>query len=136
MRILDRAQPVALLVLRIGLGVVLLAHGKDKVLGGMAQHKLMVASLGLPAWLAYLSAGTEFFGGLLLIVGLLTRLVALAVVIEMLVAIFRVHLPHGLTGQGGYQFPLLVGLAAFVLIFFGAGPISFDWIWRGHGGKK
>jgi putative oxidoreductase len=136
MRLLDRAQPVALLVLRIGLGIILLAHGKGKIFGGMAQHKLMVASLGVPAWLAYLSAGTEFFGGTLLIIGLLTRLVALAVVIEMLVAIFRVHLPHGLTGQGGYQFPLMVGLGAFVLIFFGAGPLSADWLWRGHGGKK
>lgn len=128
MRILDRVQPFALLMLRVVVGAILIAHGKGKIFGGMAAHQAMVSGLGMPAWMGYLSAGTEFFGGILLIAGLLTRFAGVAVAIEMLVAILRVHLKHGLTGPGGYEFPLLLGSAAFCLIFFGAGPISLDWL--------
>ena len=128
MRILDRAQPFALLVLRIALGVILIVHGKEKIFGGMAAHKHFVTMIGMPAWTGYLSAGTEFFGGILLILGLLTRLVGVAVMIEMLVAIFRVHLKNGLTGPGGYEYPLIVGVVGFALIFLGGGPISVDWL--------
>lgn len=128
MRILDRAQPFALLVLRVALGVILIVHGKEKIFGGMAAHKHFVAMIGMPAWTGYLSAGTEFFGGILLILGLLTRLVGVAVTIEMLVAIFRVHLKNGLTGPGGYEYPLIVGVVGFALIFLGGGPVSVDWL--------
>jgi putative oxidoreductase len=136
LRYLDRVQPFALAALRIVLGVILLTHGKTKIFGGMAAHQQMVAGIGLPVWMAWLSAGTEFFGGLLLVTGLLTRLVGLAVTIEMLVAILRVHRPHGLTGPGGYEYPLLVCTAAFALIFFGAGPISLDWLFSSGSRRK
>jgi putative oxidoreductase len=129
-------QPFALAVLRIVLGIVLLTHGKAKVFGGMAAHQQMVASLGMPDWMGYLSAGTEFIGGILLITGLLTRFASIAVVIEMLVAIFRVHLKHGLTGPGGYEYPLLICTVAFGLIFFGAGPISLDWLFSSGSRRK
>ncbi|MFB3814875.1 MAG: DoxX family protein [Terriglobales bacterium] len=125
---LDRAQPLALAVLRVVLGVILIAHGKGKVFGGLAAHQHTVVNIGFPSWMAYLSAGTEFFGGILLIAGLLTRLVGVAVTIQMLVIVFRVHWKGGLTGPGGYEFPLLIGTSAFALIFFGAGPISLDWL--------
>jgi putative oxidoreductase len=128
---LNRAQPFALVVLRVALAAVLIAHGKAKIFGGMAAHKHFVASLGMPGWLGYFSAGTEFFGGILLLVGLITRFAGLAVTFEMLVAIVRVHLKNGLTGDHGYEFALMVGVAAFVLIFFGAGPISMDWLLGG-----
>jgi len=115
----------------VALAAVLIAHGKAKIFGGMAAHKHFVASLGMPGWLGYFSAGTEFFGGILLLVGLITRFAGLAVTFEMLVAIVRVHLKNGLTGDHGYEFALMVGVAAFVLIFFGAGPISMDWLLGG-----
>ncbi len=122
-------------MLRVVLGAILIAHGKMKLFGGMGNFTHMVAGLGVPGWMGYLAAGTEFFGGILLILGLLTRLVGVAVTIEMLVAIFRVHLKHGLMGQGGYEFPMLVCTTAFSLIFFGAGPISLDWLFGGGRGK-
>ena len=88
MRFLDRLQPLALLALRIVLGVIMVGHGYGKVFGGgLAQHVQRVHSLGLPGWLAYPSAFTEFFGGILLIVGLLTRFVSLAVLILSLIHI-------------------------------------------------
>ena len=131
MQILERAQPLALLVLRLALGAVLFAHGQAKIFGGMAAHKHFVASIGMPAWMGYLSAGTEFIGGLLLILGLLTRLAGLAVTIEMLVAIVKVNLKHGLTGPGGYEFPLMVGVVGFALVLIGPGSISVDWLLGG-----
>lgn len=140
MRFFDHLQPVGLLVLRVVLGIVLIAHGKPKVFGGLHAHTAYVGTLGMPPWMGYLSANVEFFGGILLIAGLLTRCVGLAVTIEMLVAIFKVHLKNGLLGgpapgQGGYQTALLVGTMAFALITLGAGPISLDWLFGSRKGR-
>jgi putative oxidoreductase len=130
---LDRLQPLALLVMRLSLGVIMVAHGYHKVFGGLHHHAQMVAGLGLPAWLGYVSSFTEFFGGLLLLVGLFTRCAAIAVCIDLIVAIWKVHWHNGLTGEHGYEFPLAVATLAFALIFFGAGPIALDHILRGGG---
>ncbi len=138
MRFLDRLQPFALFVLRLVLGVIMIAHGSGKVFGGLSHHVQMVSGLGLPGWLAYFSAAAEFFGGILVIAGFLTRFAALAILVDMAVAIWKVHWKNGLMGDHGYQFPLAVAAIAFALIFFGAGPISFDSL-RGGGrlsGKK
>jgi putative oxidoreductase len=131
LRYLDRSQPLALLVLRIVLGAVMIAHGYHKVFGGMDKTVHFISSLGLPGWTAYLSAYTEFFGGILVIVGLFTRIVGAAILIDMLVAIAKVHWKNGLTGQGGYEFPMSLAAISFALILFGAGPIALDAIRRG-----
>jgi putative oxidoreductase len=136
LRFLDRLQPLALLVLRIVLGVVMVAHGHHKVFGDLSQHMQTVSRMGFPSWFAYISAGTEFFGGLLIIAGLLTRLLGAAMTFEMIVAILGVHLNKGLVGQGGYEFPLALATMAFVLIFFGGGPISLDAVIWGRGTAK
>jgi len=129
---LERVQPLGLLVLRLVLGAIMIAHGFPKIFGGMQHHVETVRSIHLPGWLAYLSAAAEFGGGILLIAGFLTRFVALCVCINMLVAIFGIHLKNGFTGQGNYQFPLALAAMAFFLIFSGGGPISVDWL-RGKG---
>lgn len=137
MRYLDRLQPLALLILRLVLGVIMVAHGYPKVFGGLHRHVGFVVSLGLPGWLAYLSAVAEFFGGILVIIGLFTRCAAIAILIDLLVAIWKVHWKHGLLAEGGYQFPLALAAIAFALIFIGGGPIALDSIRRGGGfGKK
>ena len=128
MRYLDRMQPLALLVLRFVLGAIMIAHGYGKVFGGMQRFSHMVSGLGIPGWMAYLSAAAEFGGGILIVVGLITRLAALAILIDLLVAVLKVHFKNGLMGQGGYEFPLAVATMAFALIFFGAGPIALDHI--------
>ncbi len=134
MRILDRLQPLALLVMRLVLGAVIVTHGYHKVFGGLHHHVQLVTSLGLPSWMAYLSAFTEFFGGLLVLLGLFTRAACFAICINLSVAIAKVHLHNGLTGNGGYEFPLALAALAFGLIFLGAGPIAFDHI-RAPGGS-
>jgi putative oxidoreductase len=90
----------------------------------------------LPGWLAYFSVAAEFFGGIGVIVGLLTRLAALGIVINLSVAIDKVHWKNGFTGNGNYQFPLALAAIAFALIFLGAGPIALDGMFGGGGGKK
>ena len=92
MNFLNRLQPLGLLVLRLALGTVMIAHGYQKVFGGMPQFMGMLSHMGIPPWMGYLTAAAEFGGGILLVVGFLTRLAALAIVIDMLVAIFKVHL--------------------------------------------
>lgn len=136
MRYLDRLQPLALFVMRLALGAVMIGHGYHKVFGGLHQHVQLVTSLGLPAWSAYLSAFTEFFGGLLGLIGLFTRVAAFAICIDLCVAIAKVHLHKGLMGPGGYEFPLALAALAFALIFFGGGPIAFDHIRAPGGGGK
>jgi putative oxidoreductase len=123
---LNRLQPLAQLVMRFVLGAILIAHGYHKVFGGFHHHMDMVGSLGLPRWMAYLSTGTEFVGGVALVLGLITRFFSLAVVIEMGVAIWKVHFKNGFTGPGGYEFPLALATIAMALLCFGGGPWSFS----------
>src|SRR5271169_539739 len=109
----------------------MIAHGYPLVFGGLQQHAAFVHSLGMPAWLGYVSAFAEFFGGILLVVGFLTRCAALAILINMLVAIFAVHFKHGFTGEGNYQFPLSLAAMSLALLFSGGGPVSIDAV-TGH----
>ena len=135
MRFLDRLQPLALLVLRVVIGTIMIAHGYGKVFGGFSHVHDMVQHLGFPGWMAYLLAGTEFFGGILIIAGLLTRFVAVAMLIDMSVAIWKIHWHNGLKGQGGFEFPMAVAVIAFALIFSPRSDYSVS-IRKGGGGRK
>ena len=135
MSFLDRLQPLGLLFLRLALGAIMIAHGYPKVFGGLHHHVEVVRSLGMPGWLAYLSAAAEFGGGLLLVLGFLTRVAALFVCINMLVAVFAVHFKNGFLGEHNYQFPLALAAMAFSLIFTGGGPIAIDWLRGGKGAR-
>lgn len=134
MSFLNRLQPLGLLVLRLALGVTMTAHGWQKIANHMQGITGMMHQLGLPAFMAYLVVAAEFGGGILIVIGFLTRLAALAIFIDMLVAVLKVHLPHGLfSSNGGFEFPLACAAIAFALIFSGAGPIAIDWLWGSKG---
>lgn len=135
MNFLNRLQPLGLLVLRLVLGAIMIAHGYPKVFGGPQHFVEVVRSIGLPGWTAYLAMAAELGGGILLIVGFLTRFVSLCLLIDMAVAISRVHWKNGFLGQGNYQFPLALAAISFALIFFGAGPIAIDSLWGSKGGR-
>jgi len=136
-RTLDRVQPFALFMLRIVLGVIMIAHGYGKIFGGLSHHVELVRSVGLPGWLAYVSAVAEFFGGIAVLVGLFTRLAAFAITIDLGVAVWKINWKDGLLGDHGYQLPLALAAIAFALIFFDAGPIALDHVrGAGGGGKK
>jgi putative oxidoreductase len=133
---LNRLHPLGLLVLRLALGAVMIAHGYQKVFGGMPQFMQMLQHMGIPAWMAYLTVAAEFGGGILLVAGFLTRIAAIAIFLDMAVAISKVHLQHGLFSKnGGFEFPMVCGAIAFSLIWSGAGPIAMDWLWGSKGGR-
>ena len=136
MRYLERLQPLALLVMRLSLGIIMTVHGYHKVFGGLQHFAHMIGAMGLPSWLGYVSAFAELIGGLLIIVGFFTRPAAFAICINLAVAIWKVHLHNGLLGSPdhpGFEFPLAAATLAFALIFFGAGPIAIDHVLRGGG---
>lgn len=128
MGFMSKLQPLALLALRVVLGLIMAAHGWQKIHNGPAHVVQMVHSLGLPGWMAYLTIAAEFGGGILIMFGFLTRFAAAAVLIDMIVAILTVHLHKDLTGPGGKEFPLALASIAFALIFFGGGELAVDWL--------
>ena len=134
MDFLNRLQPLGLLILRLALGAIMIAHGWQKIADHMHGITGMIHQLGLPTFMAYVVVATELGGGILIVVGFLTRLAALAIFVDMVVAILKVHLPHGLfSSNGGFEFPLACAAIAFSLIWSGAGPIAIDWLWGSKG---
>jgi len=120
-----------LLGLRLATGAIFIAHGLPKFgIGGKGLESLAgwLGSIGvpLPMLSAVLVASSEAIGGVMLIVGFMTRFAALTQVVAMLVAVFLVHWSNGLTGDGGYQWALLMAAAAFALMMDGAGRYSVD----------
>ena len=122
-------------LVRIATGLILLPHGAQKLFGwfgggGLAgTAQFFEQNLGLYPGLLFagLAGATEFVGGLLLALGLLTRLSAAAVVAVMAYAAFVVHWGNGFFWTaGGYEFPLLWGLVALALVIRGGGPLSLD----------
>jgi len=124
---------------RMVLGVIFFAHGAQKLLGWFGGHGLRATvstfhdQLGIPVPLVYLAVAAEFFGGLGLIVGLLSRIAALGVAATMIVAMFQVHWQFGFfinwfgDRQGhGIEYHLLAIALAAVIIVHGAGAFSVD----------
>jgi putative oxidoreductase len=122
------------LPLRLGAGVIFTAHGAQKLFGWYGGYGLegtagWMASIGLePGMLMAAMAGSaEFFGGLLLVTGLLVRPAALILALTMLVAIVTVHLENGLfMSNNGYEFGLALLAISVALVFRGAGSLSAD----------
>ena len=67
MRFLDRLQPLALLLMRVALGAIFIAHGWQKAFGGMQSMEKMVSGMGFPWWMAYLVTAAELGGGILVL---------------------------------------------------------------------
>jgi putative oxidoreductase len=132
------AVDAGLTVLRVVIGVIMAAHGWQK-LWNLEQWQQQVASSGIP-WpevSTYLAVAGEFLGGVGLILGLLTPIAALGVVSVLLVAIVTVHLPHGLFAKNnGFELPLSLMAAAVYFVVRGAGPWSLDALLFRSGSRK
>lgn len=132
-----KEQRWGLTLLRIVVGIAFVLHGSQKVLGvfggqGMEPFIQGIANMGFhpPVFWAYVAAYTEFLGGLFLACGLLTRIAAGLIAIDMLVAIVKVHLAKGFFMQnGGYEFPLVLLVACLAIVIDGHGPLSLDHLW-------
>ena len=135
------------LVVRLGLGIVFFAHGAQKTFGWFGGHGLSATiggfrQMNIPPAATALAAFIEYFGGLALIIGLLARPVALALVLVMLVAIVKVHARNGFflnfaitPGKGhGYEFNLALIAMALSILIGGAGALSIDRLIAPFGG--
>jgi putative oxidoreductase len=122
---LNSLQPVGALFMRLILGASMAVHGYQKVVpaGALHHYAHYVVTLGLPYWLGYVSAFTEFLGGAFLIIGLLTRLAAALVAINMLTAFVTVGIHQGF---GIYTNILALAALAIMLLFYGAGTLALD----------
>ena len=123
-----------LLLVRLALGLILFAHGSQKLFGWFGGHGIKgtggwMESIGIRpgALFAALAGLGELFGGLGVALGLLTPLSSAALVVVMLVAIATVHFKKGLWNtEGGYEYNLLIIAAAITIALVGPGPLSLD----------
>lgn len=133
-RILSTNSQMTSLALRLSAGAIFVAHGAQKLFGSFGGQGLQgtaqwMTSIGLePGYLMALAAGSaEFFGGIALLMGLLTRPAALMLAITMLVAIINVHLANGFfMSNNGYEFALALLGISVALVFNGGGKLSLD----------
>jgi putative oxidoreductase len=124
------AASLGLLVLRIVVGAIFAAHGAQKVfeytipgtVGSFAEMGVPLAEFAAP-----LVAFLELIGGVLLILGFLTRPIGILLAVDMVVALVLVHLSAGLwVAGGGYEFVAVLGAASLALALTGAGRFSID----------
>ena len=114
------------LLLRLGLAAVFIVHGYPKLFGGLVGTAQFFESIGIrPGKFWALVVGiVEFFGGILLIVGLFVQPVAILLAINMIVAIWKVKFSKGFSG--GYEFDLILLIMALALLVLGGGAYSID----------
>lgn len=125
----EKQIDLGLLVLRLALGTVFIAHGGQKlfqfgldgVAGGFAQMGVPMASVVGP-----MTGFVEFFGGIAIILGLLTRLAGLGLAGTMIGAITFVHAKNGFFLPGGVEFVMMLLAAAVTFVITGAGAYSID----------
>ncbi len=124
------AASLGLLVLRVVVGAVFAAHGAQKIFEYTIPGTIgSFAGMGvpMPEIAAPFVAFVELIGGILLVLGLFTRLAGILLAIDMVVALVLVHLSAGLwVGEGGYEFVAVLGAAALALALTGAGRFSID----------
>lgn len=138
-RLLATDDSTATAILRVVLGLVFFAHGAQKMLGWFGGYGFsgtmgfFTSAMHIPAPLAFLAIAAEFFGGLGLVLGFLTRIAAFGIAVNMLVAIVTVHGVHGFfmnwtgTQKGeGFEYHLLVLAMTVFLMIRGAGAFSVD----------
>ena len=115
----------SLLILRLAIAAIFIYHGYGKlfVSGGFPKAVAMMNNLSipLPTYSALLVGVVEFFGGILLLLGLLTKWASLALIADMLVALFKLHLKQGF---GASEFVLLVMASLIVILLSGSGKFS------------
>lgn len=123
-----RLEVAALTALRVMVGIVMLAHGTQKLsdFGGF-QQSLRDMGTFAPEVLAYPAVAAEALGGICLLFGFGTMIAAAFIVVQMVTAVFVVHIEHGLfASNGGFEYPLTLAVAALYFVARGGGPISLD----------
>ena len=139
----EKSQNYSLIILRAALGIILFAHGAQKLLGLFggagfdATLHFFQTQLGIPPALTIMAIFAEFFGGLMVLLGIFTRLGAALIAIDMAVALVTVHLPQGFFiagGKVGFEYVFALLLMALYLVINGAGGLSLDRVIREKAG--
>ncbi|MCF2948476.1 DoxX family protein [Paraglaciecola aquimarina] len=133
-KITNTTDTISTIPLRLSAGIIFSAHGGQKLFSWFGGYGLegtgqWMESIGLsPGYLMALMAGSaELFGGILLILGLLTRPAALVLAFTMLIAIFSVHINNGLfMSNNGFEFGLALFALSLALLVQGGGKYSID----------
>jgi putative oxidoreductase len=124
------AQDVVLLIARIGVGIVFVAHGWQKFhTNGLDATAQAFQGMGVPSPTisAYYAAGAELIAGTALILGILTPIAGVLLALDMFGAFLFVHAPHGVfAGDGGWELVGALGLFALVVAVVGPGRFSLD----------
>lgn len=132
-------RDLALLLTRVGLGVVLIAHGWQKFDEfGLAGTAASFDKMGvpLPTVSAYFATAVELVGGAALLLGLAVPLVGVLVVLDMAGAFALVHAGNGVfVTAGGFELVVSIGLAALLLAAFGSGRVGLDPLLFGRRGR-
>lgn len=121
---MKRSPNAALIVLRFALGLIFTAHGFDKFAGGIGNTAHFFESIGISGALAYVVATVELVGGVLMLLGLGTRIIAALFIIVMLGAIFTVKIGTGFIG--GYELDLALLGMSIALLISGGGTLSIE----------
>src|SRR5690242_13947282 len=136
MKFLNSLQPLGLAILRVALGVIFIYHGYPKLVRADAMMRQFFIQHGFPGYFVGLAGILECVGGGLLLIGLFTRPAALLLAAEMLIAIWKVKMVHGVFAVNEYQFELALAAACVALAAMGAGSLSVDHVMLGNGGAK
>jgi putative oxidoreductase len=124
----DSLADVADLLFRLLVGLLFVPHGYAKLFVSPESFVKFFGGLGLnpPIFFVYFIGGLEFFGGLAVALGLLTRPLAFMLFIDMTVAAILVHLPRGWSGPGGAEYVVTLAVISLVLAMRGSGRFSVD----------
>jgi putative oxidoreductase len=125
----DMLAPLSYTLIRFSLGIFLIPHGFAKLFQDdavAAARNFVNFGWSYPLAWAYFIGALEFFGGIMLAIGLLTRAVAAAFVIEMSVISFGVLWPVWSWGRRGMEYALLMGILSLAILFRGGGRYSLD----------
>jgi putative oxidoreductase len=136
MKFLNSLQPLGLAVLRVALAVIFIYHGYPKLVRADAMMRQFFIQHGFPGYFVGLSGILECVGGGLLLLGLFTRPAALLLAAEMLIAIWKVKIVHGVFAVNEYQFELALAAACVALATVGAGSLSMDHMMLGNSVKR
>jgi len=134
---MEKLRPLALLLLRVGLGAIFIYHGYPKLFAHSHEFMFdMTNRDGLPGYVARLAGLVEVVCGAMLVVGFFTRFVGLLLTIELAFVLWMGHqLSANPTAVGRYELPLACAVGAFALATFGAGSVSLDATFFRGGGK-
>lgn len=131
---LERIGPYTLLLARVVIGIVFIAHGLQKLLStGLSDVAAGFTRLGipLPSVAAPLVAGSEILGGLALILGAALPIAGVVLALDMVGAYFFVHTGKGFfSQQGGFEYVLVLFAVCLAIGFSGGGALALDSLWR------